>query len=614
MSVSINNNGSVLVGMQFINRVFLFSVSRSNPIRLYFISRNTNGRSLGNGKSVAWLDNGVAAILVNTYSLNYQWTSSEIYIYDIQTYGYNSNSTPLSVFPNQHQVLPLSFSSIFLQIISSPSSLALLDDQGNILIMNPTPSGYFPAIRDSGSMPVFTAPRKCFPGTFKSQSGIHDCSICPSGTKNSGNSSIQCVACAANSFCPLGSVSDIPLSALTTTTQVIAYPKSPESTIFDEILLQNMFHIGSGRCLVVSPVFWSLIVAAFAILIAILMFILKHRVDHPQSRKLRQRLKCIFKHTDLIGEGELWIGGLVSFAVVVLVSFAYSFSHRYLYQYPIETTSDSYFACDPSLRNAKFQTNLQSLSIPPTDAEQKMFYLLNNQTFTLHLDFVNTLANCDIISLQVLYGTRWSTIRWLSCSNVDSILFLTVVLPYQHASIRIYISDTQIIGALRVGLSSAGHEDEHYNLKELNFYQAFYKYGEVLTQNLSINIDMTKVINETAAMVGEESDYSGIYIPTFTTDVDSLFLTQDQYVYSTSASALLTVVISETPYYVKNLQQPIAKLSEIIFHNILFTIVCLEIFGLIFLLYKLISTPLRHLYRSRYAAKHKTNNDRICVF
>ncbi|CAF0880444.1 unnamed protein product [Adineta ricciae] len=614
MSVSINNNGGVLVGMQFINRVFLFSVARSNPIRLYFISRNTNGRSLGNGKSVAWLDNGFAAILVNTYSLNYQWASSEIYVYDIQTYGYNSNSTPLSIFPNQHQLLPLSFSSIFLQIISSPSSLALLDDQGNVLIMNPTPSGYFPAVRDSGSMPVFTSAQLCFPGTYKNRSGIHDCSICPSGTKNGGNSSTQCVACATNSFCPLGSVSDIPLSALTTTKQVIAYPKSPESIIFDEILLQNMFHIGSGHCLVVSPIFWSLIVAAFAVLIVILMSILKHRVDHPQSRKIRQRLKCIFKHTDLIGEGELWVGGLVSFAVVVLVSFAYSFSRQYLYQYPIESASDSHFACDPSLRNAKFQTNLQSISIPPTDAEQKMFYLLNNQTFTLHLDFVNTAANCDIISLQVLYGTRWSTIRWLSCSNVNSILSLTVVLPYQHASIQIYISGTQIIGALRVGLSSAGQEDEHYNLKELNFYQAFYKYGEVLTQNLSINLDMTKVINETAAMVGEESDYSGIYIPTFTTDIDSLFLTEDQYVYSTSSSALLTLVISETPYYVKNLQEPIAKLSEIIFHNILFTVVCLEIFGLIFLLYKLVSTPLRHVYRSCYAAKHKKNNERICVF
>lgn len=54
ISVDINENGLVLVGMQFINRVFLFSVNKTRPIQLNYISRNTNGRSLGNEKSVAW--------------------------------------------------------------------------------------------------------------------------------------------------------------------------------------------------------------------------------------------------------------------------------------------------------------------------------------------------------------------------------------------------------------------------------------------------------------------------------------------------------------------------------------------------------------------------------
>jgi len=60
-------------------------------------------------------------------------------------------------------------------------------------------------------------------------------------------------------------------------------------------------------------------------------------------------------------------------------------------------------------------------------------------------------------------------------------------------------------------------------------------------------------------MIGEESDFGGIYIPTFSVDLNSLFLTQDQYVRSTSTVTILTVAVSETPYYVKNLQQPIAK-------------------------------------------------------
>ena len=83
MSVSIDDQGNVLVGMQFINRAFLFSVNITNPIRLNYISRYTNGRSLGNGKSVAWLDNGIAAILINVYSLDYQWSLSQIFLFDI---------------------------------------------------------------------------------------------------------------------------------------------------------------------------------------------------------------------------------------------------------------------------------------------------------------------------------------------------------------------------------------------------------------------------------------------------------------------------------------------------------------------------------------------------
>ena len=58
------------------------------------------------------------------------------------------------------------------------------------------------------------------------------------------------------------------------------------------------------------------------------------------------------------------------------------------------------------------------------------------------------------------------------------------------------------------------------------------------------------------------------------------------------ASTTITIIISETSYYIQNHQSPIAKQSEIIFHNLLFTIVCLEIFGLIFLLFKLAFLPL----------------------
>ena len=65
----------------------------------------------------------------------------------------------------------------------------------------------------------------------------------------------------------------------------------------------------------------------------------------------------------------------------------------------------------------------------------------------------------------------------------------------------------------------------------------------------------------------------------------------------------LTVVISETSYYIKNRQLPIAKQGEIIFHNLLFTIVCLEIFRLFILLFKLMIDPLLRLIIANFQKK-----------
>ena len=605
MSVSINEYGNILVGMQFINRVFLFSVNITNPIKLIYISRNTNGRSLGNGKGVAWLENGIAAILVNTYLLNYQWLSSQIYFYDIQTNGYNSNSTPLSVFPNNHQLLPQSFSTILLNIISSPSSLALIDNQGNILIINPTAPGYYPFVEDIGSMVVFTSPKPCLPGTYKNHTGIDDCSLCPNGTKNPGNSSINCTSCLSTSFCSLGSVNEIPQSALETISQAIAYPMSPESTIFDEILIQNIFAIGACDNIVVSPLFWTLILAGLVGILIVTIKLSKLIAKNPRTKKIRLQTEYILKHIDLIGDGELWVGGLASLCIIVLVCFAYSFSARFYNQYPIEKTSVSNFACDSSIRNVKFQTNLQLLSIPVTPEAQKMFDLLYNQTFSLNIDFINTLIGCDAVSIQGSSGTVLSTLRWSNCTNENSILSLSIPLPSQQISVQVLLDDIKTIGALRIGLSGEELKEQNYDLKELNFYQSFFKYGKILAQNLPINIYMTKNINQTLPMTDEETDFSGIYIPSFPFDSNNLFLTNDEYIRSSLSSTTLSIVLSETPYYVQNLQQPIAKSSEIVFHNVLFTVVCLEIFGLTFLLHKLIIQPIHRLILREYCFQNE---------
>ncbi|CAF1327350.1 unnamed protein product [Didymodactylos carnosus] len=588
MSVAINDLEQALVGIPSMNSVFLFSINGSNMI---LVASQNNGRSLGYGKATAWLGfTGTSvAILVNSYTFGYSWLSSQIYIYD----DFTNTSTPATIFPNSQQILSENMASIILTVVSTPTHLAFLDINGNIFVILSSPAGFFSSTvgSDEQSVAAFSDQIPCIAGTYKNQTSIRPCSPCPTGTKNPGNSSMSCVTCAPGTFCSLGAASDISSSALGVVSQARAYPKSPENTVFDDILIQNMFNIGStSHCTLVSPIFWALIVAIFAFLIMGFMTVLKYYTKYPKGALTQKKLTSIFKQTDLIGEGEQWIGGLVSFCIVALLICAYTFSNAYFMQYPIETVGPSNFACDRTTRNAKFETSLQSLAVPLTKEEQEMFDLLDNQQFMLNVDFVNTVFSCDDgITAFVLLGSSWQALSIISCLNFNYILSISVALPYKGITVRFVLPYIYTIGGLRVGLSGRGKAE---TLKNLEFYQSFNSSGKMLAHNVEVTMQITKVINETIALVGDETKLSGLWIPSFTINLYNSFISQSAYVRQTTTQTNLTVIISETPYYIKNEQQPIAKQPEIIFHTLLFTTVVLEIFGLIFLISKLMLIPL----------------------
>ena len=76
-------------------------------------------------------------------------------------------------------------------------------------------------------------------------------------------------------------------------------------------------------------------------------------------------------------------------------------------------------------------------------------------------------------------------------------------------------------------------------------------------------------------------------------DENQMFISSNEYAASDNLkSTKLTMILSETSYYIKNRQLPIAKVREIIFHNLLFTVICLELFRLMILLWKLTILPL----------------------
>ena len=83
-----------------------------------------------------------------------------------------------------------------------------------------------------------------------------------------------------------------------------------------------------------------------------------------------------------------------------------------------------------------------------------------------------------------------------------------------------------------------------------------------------------------------------------------MFIDAARYVSSANlTSTTLTVVISETAFYIKNVQSPIAKKPEVVFRTLLFAFLCLEICAMAFLIHKLIVLPVFHELHGLYARR-----------
>ena len=223
-----------------------------------------------------------------------------------------------------------------------------------------------------------------------------------------------CIPCSNGSFCPLASVNDVNLTFYQSINTAYPYPESPASTNFDDIIITNTFQLPSSdnRCLIVSPMFWTLLVLAIVGVVLIIMGILYWI---PSGREHFQCLTHVFRRADIVGEGELWVGGLMSFAIVVLISFGFWFGSVYSKQYPIETAGDATFTCDKSLRNAKFTSSLQLLAVLRKQEEETIFTLLDQQNWTLTVDFIQTGFTCQNISVLVISMKRHFGRKYFLC-------------------------------------------------------------------------------------------------------------------------------------------------------------------------------------------------------
>jgi hypothetical protein len=177
----------------------------------------------------------------------------------------------------------------------------------------------------------------------------------------------------------------------------------------------------------------------------------------------------------------------------------------------------------------------------------------------------------DQIFVQQFLITIITQLPILSCltSQNESILTLIIPLPTHNIDLTIILAGIKTIGEIRIGLDGSS------SITEVLFPLTFF------------TIELTEIINRTDPLNSDDLPrYSGIWSSSF-----------NQRTYTN-----ITIEISESLFDVSNQQQPIARESEIIFRNLLFTIVLLELFGLLFLVIKFLINPLfniiyRHLQR-----------------
>ncbi|CAF0769011.1 unnamed protein product [Adineta steineri] len=610
MSVSIESNTSqVLIGMPSMNIVFWFSMMTNLTLLAY----RENGNQRGYGQSLGW-SNEVAGpypiLLGNTYSFPYTWSTSIIYWFTPEEFRSSNPIMPL--FPTIQCPQWIELKPKLLTIAVATLSVAFLDSSGQIYVIVGAPMGTYPDTSVTiGFNPAFSIPKSCPAGTYKDWIGIYICYLCPFGTMSVSEGSIECSPynCTDNnSFCPLGSTTNDTYSDLNIFVfDQLAYPESPDTTNIDDILINNMFTFGnSSSCLIISPLFWSMIMTAIAMMIIIFMGFLKFC---KQYTKVRHTLKRIFRQADLIGEGEVWVGGLASLALIVLLIFAYTFSSAFLKQYPIETVSPSAFICDTTIRNAQFETQLKSLTTPVSEDDEPIFKLLDEQQFILTIDFINTQQKCNQLQvIQTIHGNP-KTIAF-NCTYYRSMLSVSIVLQSHTFFMNYNFQNAQTIGGFRISLYGKQHEtsstDGKYNymVRELNYSQPFFVNNQTLSYDPNVEIRLTRVINKTEPLDDASSEYyTALWAPTSPTSKPDLFLTFDDYLYYGLLKTSLTISTTEISYYIMNNQKPIVKQAEIIFHALLFTTVCIELFGLVYLAIKLIFLPMFHRIRT-FVEKH----------
>ena len=93
------------------------------------------------------------------------------------------------------------------------------------------------------------------------------------------------------------------------------------------------------------------------------------------------------------------------------------------------------------------------MAVPVSETEAPIFQALNQQPFTLHLAFLNTIIPCPAMSIEEVIESSTSPLPGVICTNGNGTLSVGLPLPQQGITVRAVLSDIQLVGGVRVGLS-----------------------------------------------------------------------------------------------------------------------------------------------------------------
>lgn len=519
--------------------------------------------------------------------------------------GLYPNPEPIFVFPNNQQHYPYeAFTSPLpfhlVSLFGWTNGFGVIFSRQNdprALLLPASPPGSVTAqdqFFDLYQPIIITSSDRCLPGTYKSQWGSNPCELCPVRTVNNGSSGIDCDPCggeneSSSTICFRGAGRRLNRQRWLDREQAEAFPDSPDWTEFDDVLLNHVFRIASmsdSRCLSVAPIFWGSIAIAVGVLLFLVIVLLGCWSKMVRSQTL---IKRFFTHLDLIGEGELWLGGLVTLSIFVLIALTCKFSASFSALYPFERISAETvesISCDSNLINAKFSSALKLLSTRKNREEKPIFDMLDGQNITLTVEFISTGFQCPSVSMQQnLARGQNQKMDNDSCSYEDEndVLIVSTVLPQHLITVQVNLLGPFFVGGLRVCLSGPETvaDDGKYTVKSLDFCHFVYTPDQLLSVDPVTHIEMTKVINRTVAADvntgGTRDAFSGIWLPTWTTDNSSLWDShiytskQNEYRRSLNWKVALILEMRQSKFYMNNIQEPIARGYEIVFKTLLFS-------------------------------------------